>query len=128
MTMQQHQWKRLLAAARTEVETTLAALPAPLRREARQVPVAYEQRPSRDQLGPDLPPDTLGLFVGVAFPETYAGVQDLPAQILLFLENIWDYAGHDAGRYREEVRRTLLHELGHYLGLDEDDLTARDLD
>jgi len=30
--------------------------------------------------------------------------------------------------YREEVRVTYLHELGHYLGWDEDDLTARGLD
>ena len=48
--------------------------------------------------------------------------------IWLFLENIWDYAGRDTAAYREEVRVTYVHELGHYLGLDEDDLEVRDLD
>jgi len=44
------------------------------------------------------------------------------------LDNIWDEA-QDSGRsYREELRRTLLHELGHYLGLEEDDLAVRDVD
>jgi len=35
----------------------------------------------------------------------------LPAQILLFLENIWDYAEDDETTYRDEVRVTYLHEL-----------------
>lgn len=52
----------------------------------------------------------------------------MPPQIILFLENIWEYAEGDAGVYRVEVRTTLLHELGHYLGLDEDDLAERGLD
>jgi len=30
--------------------------------------------------------------------------------------------------FREEVERTYLHELGHYLGWDEDDVAARGLD
>jgi predicted Zn-dependent protease with MMP-like domain len=35
----------------------------------------------------------------------------------------------DAGTtFQEEVRRTYLHELGHYLGLDEEALAERDLD
>lgn len=123
-----HHWKRLSAAARDEVAATLGALPARLRQEARQVPVVFERKPSEALLADRLEPDTLGLFVGEAYPDAYAGAQDLPAQIILFLENIWEYAGHDAPTFREEVRRTLLHELGHYLGLDEQNLADRDLD
>jgi predicted Zn-dependent protease with MMP-like domain len=52
----------------------------------------------------------------------------LPGQILLFLENIWSYVEGDLERYREEVTVTLLHELGHYLGLDEQDMFDRGLD
>lgn len=128
MSQQQHQWKRLCLAALQEVEHTLQALPAPLRREARKVPVLLEPRPTPEMVADQLPGDTLGLFVGEAFPETYTGGQDVPAQIFLFLENLWDFAQHDTPTFREEVRRTLLHELGHYLGLDEDDLLQRDLD
>ena len=52
----------------------------------------------------------------------------LPPQILLFLANIWDYAGGAEPAFREEVRVTYLHELGHYLGWDESDLEVRGLD
>jgi hypothetical protein len=38
------------------------------------------------------------------------------------------FAEHDREEYREEVRTTYLHELGHYLGLDEEALAERDLD
>ncbi len=117
-----------MIAAQEEVDRTLGALPAPVRREVFNIPIAYEPRPSAALQKDALAADTLGLFVGEAFPETYSGTQDLPAQMFLFLENIWDFANHDPTAYREEVRRTLLHELGHYLGLDENDLADRDLD
>ena len=55
-------------------------------------------------------------------------VVDVPPQILLFLANLWDYADGDEALFREEVRTTYLHELGHYLGLDELDLEERGLE
>ena len=125
----ERQWHRLLTAAQDEVRRLVESLPHELREEARRVPVTYEPRPNEQMLRDDgIDPDTLGLFVGVAMPESDSGLHDLPAQVILFLENIWDFVDHDTKAYREEVRVTLLHELGHYLGLDEDDLSARDLD
>ena len=47
-----------------------------------------------------------------------------PTQIILFLENLWEFAGTDEAAYREEIRITYLHELGHYFGMDEDDYEA----
>ena len=52
----------------------------------------------------------------------------MPAQILLFLGNLWEFAEADETAFLDEVRITYLHELGHYFGWDEDDLAARDLD
>ena len=52
----------------------------------------------------------------------------MPPQIILFLGNIWELAEGDEESFCDEVRTTLLHELGHYLGLDEDDLTERGLE
>ena len=75
-----------------------------------------------------LEPDILGLFVGTPFPAETLDTDPIPAQIILFLENIWEFVDGDTPLFREEVRRTYLHELGHYLGLDEDDLVERDLD
>lgn len=128
MTLQTHQWRRLLTTARETAEDTLRQLPTPVRRRARSVPISFEERPDDDLLADGVEPDVLGLFVGESFPDGVAGTDPLPPQILIFLENIWTYARHDAPTYREEIRRTLLHELGHFLGLDEDQLTARDLD
>lgn len=122
------QWQRLWLAAQREVDSTMAALPRPLTRLAKDVPVTLERRPTPSMIKDGADPDLLGLFIGEAFPDGERGGQNLPAQVILFLENIWAYAGHDAEAYREEVRRTLLHELGHFLGLDEDDLVERDLD
>ena len=119
-------WRRLQAAAQEEVDALLRSLPAPLRARARAVPVVFDAWPSQAILDEGFEPDILGLFVG----HDHAGANDdpLPPEILLFLASLWEYAGCDTATYREEVRRTLMHELGHYLGLDEDGLYDRDLD
>lgn len=120
-------WKRLLTLAQEEVTATLSGLPAQLRDEARAVPVAFEPRPSAELVADGIEPDTLGLFQGEDFPHAESG-SPLPAHITLYLENLWDFAGADEESFREELRTTLLHELGHYLGLDEDDLEERGLE
>lgn len=121
-------WSRLLSIARQEVKATLRALPEELRSQVAQIPVTLEPCPSPELVADNVEADTLGLFVGGAFPDSEAGGAPLPAQVILFLENIWDFAEGDEAAYREEIRTTLLHELGHYLGLDEIDLEDRGLD
>jgi predicted Zn-dependent protease with MMP-like domain len=119
-------WKKLCAVAVAEVEATLEALPKPLRERAEKLPVTFERRPNTGLQADGIEPDTLGLFTG---PE-FANEENvpLPPQIILFLENLWEYAEAREEIFREEVRTTLLHELGHYLGLDEDELTQRGLE
>ena len=119
-------WKKLSALAAHEVEATLAELPAPLRERAGKLPVTFERVPNAGLQSDGIAPDTLGLFVGPEFSEEDA--VPMPPQIMLFLENLWDFAEGDEEIFREEVHTTLLHELGHYLGLDEDDLFDRGLD
>jgi predicted Zn-dependent protease with MMP-like domain len=119
-------WKSLQATALAEVEATLAALPPPLRARARQLPVTFERQPNAALQADGIAPDTLGLFVGPEFAEETN--VPMPPQIILFLENLLDFADNDEDLFREEVRTTLLHELGHYLGLDEDELTERGLE
>ena len=119
---------RLIELAAEEIETTLDELPAQLRERARAVPVTFQRRPNPAQCDDGIEPDTLGLFVGseYAFAETSAA--PLPGQIILFLENIWDMAEEAEMVFRDEVRTTFMHELGHYLRLDEDDLFERGLE
>ena len=118
--------EKLEALAAVEVEATLAALPAPLREQARKLPILFELQPTRALQSEGIEPDTLGLFTGPEFADEEHVT--LPPQIILFLENIWDDAEGDDAFFREEVRTTFLHELGHYLGLDEDELAERGLE
>lgn len=109
------------------VAQTLGRLPAELREAAQQVPVCFEDRPSDDLVADGLDPGILGLFVGAPRHE-HANDAGPPPQIILYLENILDECEEAGTTFEEEARRTYLHELGHYLGLDEDALAERDLD
>jgi predicted Zn-dependent protease with MMP-like domain len=121
-------WSRLESLARAEVEALVKGLPAPLRERARALPVTFQPRPSAEQCQDGIEPDTLGLFVGPEFADEGNTATPLPPQILLFLENIWDFVEEDHATFRSEVGLTYMHELGHYLGLDEDDLFERGLE
>jgi predicted Zn-dependent protease with MMP-like domain len=120
-------WAQLEARARREVDRVVRSLPKPLRERARDLPVTYERQPNDALVADGIEPDTLGLFVGPAFAEEGHG-SPMPSQIILYLDNIWDQADADLEFFSEEVRTTFLHELGHYLGLDEDGLFDRGLD
>ena len=121
-------WKKLHTLASEEVSQTLAELPAPLRERAQALPVTLDSRPNRAQCQDGIESDTLGLFVGPDFAHEVQTTLPLPPQIILFLENLWEQAETDEDIFREEVRKTYLHELGHYLGLDEHDLFDRGLE
>ena len=120
---------RLTAIARSVVTAAERRLPAEVRTAAKQVPVCYESEPNAGILAEGWEPDILGLFVGHEHgAELRSDEASLPPQILLFLANLWDYAGGDEAVYRDEVRLTYLHELGHYLGWDEDEIAERGLE
>src|ERR1041385_3046815 len=124
--LMQKDWKLWENRALAEVESTLAALPGPLREQARKLPITFESVPNAELQADGVEADTLGLFVGPEFADEE--VVPLPPQIILFLDNLRDFAEDDPKIFREEVRITLLHELGHYLGLDEDGLIDRGLE
>lgn len=123
------EWEWLVQVAEAEVRRTVKALPADLRQAAAALPVSYEPMPAEALIEEGLDPDTLGLFVGGDHDQEEHCV--LPPRIILYLENIWLMVEDEEGgepEYRAEVRTTLLHELGHYLGLDEEELTDRGLE
>ncbi len=121
-------FSHLTALARTTVAATQARLPATVRVPAAAVPVHLEAFPSEDIMEEGLEPDILGLFVGPAYGDAPGEGNLVPPQIFLYLENLWDFAEGDTQAFRDEVRLTYLHELGHYLGWDEEELTARGLE
>ncbi|NCD22860.1 MAG: metallopeptidase family protein [Spartobacteria bacterium] len=115
--------------AKTEVAALRQQLPREMARRAAEVPVVMLPRPTKAMVRDDgVEPDLLGLFVGPSCAEGVESGDPLPPEILLFLENLWDYADGDEEIFREEVRVTYYHELGHYLGLEEDDLEDRGLE
>ena len=119
-------WDHLHALAVEEVEATLKDLPDELLEKARALPVTMERVPNAGLQADGIEADTLGLFVGPDFADE--GAVPMPPQIILFLDNIWHQAEQDEDAFLDEVHTTYLHELGHYLGLDEDDLMARGLE
>jgi predicted Zn-dependent protease with MMP-like domain len=105
-------------------------LPETFRTKMPNLAVLVEEIPSDDLLATlDNPsPGILGLFVGTPLPSKSLG--DLPAPpdaIYLFKRNL-ERICESRDELVEEVRITLLHEIGHYMGLDEDQLEASGYD
>jgi predicted Zn-dependent protease with MMP-like domain len=115
---------RLVQLASDVVALTQRELPSDIREAANGVPVRLEDGPSPDLLAEGFEADILGLFSGAP----HGSVEADPPQIYLYMANLWDFSGEDETAFRDEVRLTYLHELGHYLGWDEDQVSARGLD
>lgn len=114
------------ALAEKIVDATRRRLPSDLQAPATRLPVVCHDLPSPEILGDEFEPDILGMFVGPPLDGT-EGDGGVPPHILLFIDNLWDFAEGDPAVFRDEVRITYLHELGHYFGWDEDELEARGL-
>lgn len=120
--------EQCVQVAANVVGATQRQLPPDLRALARGVAVHYETVPTAEIIAEGFEPDILGLFTGNPHGTEFSHDNPAPPQILLYLENLWDFAEEDVEIFKEEVRTTYLHELGHYLGWDEDDVTARGLE
>jgi predicted Zn-dependent protease with MMP-like domain len=64
-------------------------------------------------------PDLFGLYQGVPLPERGDMSGQLPDKISIYRIPL-EESFSDPGELREEIRITVLHELAHYFGLDED--------
>jgi predicted Zn-dependent protease with MMP-like domain len=115
---------RLESIASRVVRDTLGALPPLLRAEAETCRIELAEMAAAVQIEDDLPDDLLGLFEGNARCDPLPASPEEMPRIRLFLDNLWEDCDHNLETFRDEVRITLLHELGHYLGLDEDQVTA----
>ena len=116
------------ALADEEACAVRAALPPDIRARIDDLVVTLDPFPSpEEEIEEGDDEALLGLFVGASFGEALETSDPLPCAIRLFVENLRDEAEDDPVRFRQEVRTTLLHEIGHYLGLDEDGLAERGL-
>ncbi len=106
----------VMAWAEEVVEATLDSLPAEIGEEVARVSVFVEARPGPDDLAHGVGADWLGIFEGAS--HSYLDLPD-PPRIRIWAENLWTFASGREACFRREVRVTLLHEIGHFLGLDE---------
>jgi len=114
------------------VERALEAIPESVRRYLSNVPITVEDFPADHDLldaDPPLPPTILGLFRGAPYGQKLSSDpwSHLPSSIVLYQHNL-ERASRDRDELEEEIATTLVHEVGHFLGLDEDELWARGLD
>lgn len=111
------------------VADAIAALPDHARPHLANVIINVEALPSDDELKEGLSPTILGVFHGTPVDErsVLEPGDHHTARITLFQKNLERFATSRA-ELLEEIRITVLHEVGHLLGLDEDELYERGLD
>ncbi|MBN1337398.1 MAG: metallopeptidase family protein [Deltaproteobacteria bacterium] len=115
------------------VEEAVRSLHPSLREYIANVAILVDEVPSDEILSqydpPIWPGELLGTFTGYSLMErsTEDPWSQLPSSIVLFRRNLQRFA-RNRETLVEELRITIYHEVGHFLGLDEDDLKERGLD
>jgi predicted Zn-dependent protease with MMP-like domain len=97
------------------VRRALDSLPDELREAMSNLEIVVEDENPED-------PDIFGLYLGIPLPERhdYAGV--LPDKIAIYRAPLEEEFGHDPELLEEEIRITVVHEVAHHFGIDDDRL------
>jgi predicted Zn-dependent protease with MMP-like domain len=98
------------------VRNALESLPVQLREAMSNVEIVVEDENPEDR-------DIFGLYLGIPLPDRhdYAGV--LPDKIAIYRLPLEAEFGHDPELLEQEIRVTVVHEVAHHFGVDEDRLT-----
>ena len=106
------------------VREALTGIPDEIEARLENVDVVVEDRATDDQLvGAGLPEDQhlLGLYEGIPLPDRYNYDMVLPDKITLFQRTIEEFCTTEE-EIVEEVRMTVVHEIAHHFGIDDDHL------
>jgi len=98
------------------VRAALEGLPPELRAAMENVEIVVEDENPED-------PDLLGLYLGIPLTERdsgYAGA--LPDKIAIYRIPLEEEFGHDPALLEEEIGITVVHEVAHHFGIDDDRL------
>ena len=98
----------------THVERSIASLPPELLEAIKNVEITVEDEDPHD-------PDLFGLYEGIPLPERGDWAGTLPDRIRIFRLPLVE-SFPDPAELEREIRITVLHELAHYFGIDEDKL------
>jgi predicted Zn-dependent protease with MMP-like domain len=99
------------------VRAALGSLPPELQRAMSNVEIVVEDENRED-------PDLFGLYLGIPLTErgeSYAGV--LPDKIAIYRIPLEEEFGDDPDVLEDEIRITVVHEIAHHFGIDEDRLS-----
>jgi predicted Zn-dependent protease with MMP-like domain len=112
------------------VASAVEALPEDMRRDLQGVPVRAEELPADEDLlsgEPPLSPAILGLFRGPPLGEPCEGLEVPCRSVALYRRNLARVV-RTREELLEQIRVTLLHEVGHLRGEDDEELAARGLE
>ena len=107
------------------VERAISDLPAKFKKRMKNVAVVVEDEPSNEillKMGLNSLQTLLGLYQGVPLSKrdsNYCNV--LPDKITIFKKPI-EAINQNKNRLEEEIKQVVIHEIGHYFGMDESDL------
>jgi predicted Zn-dependent protease with MMP-like domain len=99
------------------VDRAVESLPAELRQAMSNVEIVVEEENIGD-------PDLFGLYLGIPLTERDTGYSGaLPDKIAIYRQPLVEEFGDDPEVLEDEIRITVLHEIAHHFGIDEDRLT-----
>jgi predicted Zn-dependent protease with MMP-like domain len=109
------------------VSEALRSLPDEFLERLENIQVDIEEWPTRDDLvsaglSPRSKYSLLGLYHGVPLTDRGAFYMALPDRISIYQKPIEALAGGDEIRIKQQVRQTVIHEIAHYYGIDDDRL------
>ena len=106
----------MVDAFEEHVRRAIDSLPPDLRQAMANVEIVVEEENAED-------PDLFGLYLGIPLVDRdsgYAGV--LPDKIAIYRRPLEEEFGDDPELLEDEIRITVLHEIAHHFGIDEDRL------
>jgi predicted Zn-dependent protease with MMP-like domain len=97
------------------IDEALRALPAPIKQHLENVQVLIQDAPTPAQQRLAKRAFLLGLYEGVPFPAK-TGYEHFPDRITLFKTPL-EQVSHTHDELLENIRQTIIHEVGHFIGL-----------
>jgi len=119
------------AEFRDAVARAVKALPQDMQKDLRDIPVTTEEIPKDEDLrdgDPPLSPTILGLFRGPSLGEACPADEPGPCRAVVLYRRNLARAVTSRDELLEQIRVTLLHEVGHLRGEDDLELAARGLE
>lgn len=106
----------------------LRSLPDDLKAAAKDLSILVEDKPSKQSVRETEDDDILGIYDGTPLSERYAGQVFHSTDVICIYRISLAESCRNLQELKREIRITLIHEMGHHLGFDEEDLAGMGLD